>query len=122
MFDAHLQYFAYNNLDGDDFGVGYIGNKEDWIRRVNSWQANDGFDTRFTQEDFDDLDVYDLRGILLAEVEPVDTGWFVTWATEKGDNVAEISKDYQISWKINNLKSDTIPHWLKRLKNTLREQ
>lgn len=123
-FDAHIQYFAYNNLEGDDFAVGYLSTKEDWIERVNAWNRNDGAENRYSAEDWEELDQeQDLRGVCLAEVEPVDAGWFVTWVNDNGDeNVVEITHKYEVSWKINPNKSDSIPQWLKRLKNTIREQ
>ena len=69
MFDAHILYYAYNNIDGDDFGVGYLNNKEQWVDRINSWNENDGNETRYTVEDWDELDCQlDFRGIELAEV------------------------------------------------------
>ena len=122
-FDAQIKYFSYTNEQGDDFAVGYLDNKEGWIERINRWQANDGFAHRFTTEDFEELESDDLRGAVLAVVEPVDAGWFVTWVDDKeNEQMVEISHKYEISWKINNNKSDAIPQWLKRLKNTIREQ
>ena len=122
MFDAHILYYAYNNIDGDDFGVGYLNNKEQWVDRVNSWNENDGNKTRYTIEDWDDLDCQlDFRGIELAEVEPNGDNYLVTWFDKDNENCLEIDPKGEIVWQNNSTKSLSIPRWVKRLKNTMKE-
>lgn len=121
-FDANYKYYAYDNYEGDDFGVGYLSTKAEWIDRINTWQANDGFDHRFTVEDFEELELDDLRGILLADVEPIDKDYLVTWAVYDDEFSILITAKNEFIWQQNPKKSDAIPQWLKRLKNTVREQ
>lgn len=121
-FDKHIQYYAYTNYEGDDFGVGYLDTKEGWIDRVNRWQANDGFDHRFIVEDFEELELVDLRGIMLAEVEPIDKDYLVTWADYDDELCIRITSKSEFIWEKNPKNSTSIPQWLKRLKNTIREQ
>lgn len=122
MFDAHIQYYAYNNKESDDFGVGYIGNKEEWIGRINRWNKNDKLATRVTAEDWDDLDCStDLRGIQLAEVEPVDDSYKVSWDDGDNENSMIIDKNGAISWDNNPQNISSVPRWVTRLKNQLRD-
>lgn len=120
-FDANILYYAYHNEDGDDFGVGYLSNKKQWIERVNSWQENDGFETRFAVEDFEELEHDDLRGISLAVVEPMGKEYLITWVVGDDENCLRISEDWDISWHNNAQKLKSIPQWSKRLKNLLKE-
>jgi len=121
MFDANILYYAYDNLDGDDFGVGYLSNKEAWIERVNSWGRNNGTRSDFTIDDFEELDATDLQGVLLAEVEPIDSDHLVTWVVGEDEFSVQIDKKGDIIWKNNSTKTTSVPRWLSRLKRTLKE-
>lgn len=121
MFEAHIKYFSYNNTQGDEFAVGYLDNKEDWIERINRWQSNDGFETRFTAEQFDELEQDDLRGLELAEVEPDEKGGhIVRWADGDKDFSLSINKKRETSWIENNTKNTTVPRWVSRLIKNLK--
>tara|TARA_B100001250_G_C19462466_1_gene640838 strand:+ start:88 stop:477 length:390 start_codon:yes stop_codon:yes gene_type:complete len=122
MFEAHIQYYAYNNIDDDDFGVGYLGNKQDWVERINRWNWNDGFDERFTVEDWDDLDCqHDFRGCELAEIEPDSDAMLVTWQKSNHSFVIKIEKNGDMKWLENPRSLTTFPRWINRMKTMLRE-
>ena len=68
---------AVGNTQGDGFGCFEDDNgtprvltKQEWIDQLNYYQEADGYDTRYTLEDWDNLDDWDMRGIIL---EPVAT-------------------------------------------------
>lgn len=121
-FDAHIKYFSYNNVEGDDFAVGYLSTKQEWIDRINQWQSNDGFATRFTVEDFEELEIDDLRGVMLAVVEPIGDDHLVSWFDNEDESSIIITAKNEFVWEQNQRNSTAIPQWLKRLKNTIREQ
>lgn len=131
MFDAHIQYYAYNNTKHDDFGVGYIGNKEFWVGIINRWNRNDNLATKkVTLEDWDELDCEtDFRGCQLAEITPDEDGYTVYVVYGEGaeatDETYRISKDYKIIFDENlkdaNGKSPSVPRWVSKLKNQLRD-
>lgn len=121
MFEAHIKYYAYNNIEGDDFGVGRLGNKEFWVRQMNAWNESDGRKDRFLVENWDEFDVdQDMRGCQLAEVAPDDGDNLVTWSDKNKDNTVRISKKGEITWEENQSKLVTVPRWVNRLKTTLR--
>jgi hypothetical protein len=122
-FDAHIQYFSYNNVQGDDFAVGYLDNKDGWVERINRWQANDGFDTRFTIQEWDELEQDDFRGLELAEVEPDENGGFnVAWTDGKADYSLNIDSKSEISFIGENEKPASVPRWFKKLAKTIKNQ
>lgn len=122
MFDAHIRYYAYDNLEGDEFGVGYLGNKEWWIDIINRWNKNEGDKNVFTIEDWDELDVtHDFRGIQIAEVVPDGDDLIVTYSKNDVDDSVRINKKHEVSWEENNTGSTIIPRWISRLKTTIRE-
>lgn len=122
MFDAHIEYFCYNNVEGDEFQVGHLGNKDNWVSLMNGWNRNDGRKQKYTIEDWDDLDQdEDLRGCQLAEVIADEKDYVVSWATEEGINVIRISHKNGIVWEENNTGADSVPRWVNRLKNTIRD-
>ena len=117
------QYYAYNNIDDDDFGVGWIGTKKDWVERVNRFNRNDGMSSSATVKGWDELDCKkDFRGIELAVVEPDGLGsYIVRWSDKKGDKTAIIDNSWKIAWASNKDQTATVPRWINRLKNTLKE-
>lgn len=121
MFDANIQLYAYNNTEGDDFGVGYLGNKEFWVGLVNRWNKEDGKKARYTAETFDSIDADDFRGCVLAEVEPDHEGYVVTWYSGDTEYIIDI-KGSEFVWEQNDSGSVSVPQWVRRLKNQLREQ
>ncbi len=122
MFDAHIQYYAYNNVDDDDFGVGYLGNKKDWVERINRWNRNDGRDETVVVEEWDDLDCkLDFRGIQLAEIEPNGDGVLVTWATKNRSYTISVAKNGDVAWVQNPNNAPSVPRWVNRMKTMLRE-
>lgn len=121
MFDAHIQYFCYNNLEGDDFEVGHLGNKESWVHLMNTWNRNDNIKTRYTVEEWDELTSDDLRGCVLAEVVPDDQDFVVTWYDELTESSAIIKRDGKIIRENSDLQTTSVPHWLSRLKKQLLE-
>jgi len=122
MFDAHIQYYSYNNLQGDDFGVGYLGNKEFWVHLMNGWNRNDDRKDRYHVADWDEFDCeLDLRGCILAEVEPEDQEYLVTWLDNLGEYAVRIKQDGKLVWENEPEKVSSIPRWVNRLKNQLRE-
>lgn len=122
MFDAHIQYYAYNNLEGDDFGVGYLGNKEDWVRRVNAWGRNEGSKQNWTAEEWEDIDTEAFMGVQLAEVEPDQADLLVTWCEKSQDNVVRITKKHEVIWEENATKSPLVPRWVNRLQKMIKEK
>ena len=68
---------AIGNTQGDDFGVFdddeqkvyRVMSQQDWIDKFNSWQEADGNDYRYTLDDWDNLDDWDRRGVILEEVK-----------------------------------------------------
>lgn len=118
-FDAHIRYYAYNNVDGDEFGVGMIGSKADWVERVNRWAQEDGKQGDFTVEDFEDLELSDLRGIQLSEIEPIDKDFLATWVVGDDEFSVRITQKSEFLWQQNPKKLASVPRWLKRLKTTL---
>lgn len=134
MFDAHILYYAYNNTEGDEFGVGYLGNKEFWVHLINGWNRNDNNKHRVKVEDWDELEpLSDLRGCELAEVEPDDDGYLITWIANPqspAPNMVEeqirVNSDWSMEWvhglkSVETGKAPSIPRWANRLKNQLRE-
>lgn len=124
MFDAHILFYAYNNLEDDDFGVGYLGNKQEWVERINRWNRNDNIDTEYTIEEWDELDCEsDFRGCQLAEIEPDENGGYIVTYVDKND---EIVLHFDKSWKIveDSLtqKVPSVPKWTARLKNTMKNK
>lgn len=123
MFDGHIQYYAYNNLEGDDFGVGYLGNKEFWVGMVNRWAKEDGKQIKYTNEMFDEIRTEDFRGCLLAEVEYDNLGTYnVVWFDDDNENAIQINGKWEILWTNNPQSISSIPRWATRLKNILKEQ
>ena len=121
MFEAHIMYYSYNNTQGDEFAVGYLNNKEDWIERINRWQSNDGFTTRFTAEQFEELEIDDLRGCELAEVEPNENGGhIVRWSDGKADYSLNLDKKGEVSFIGEDEKPTSVPRWIKRLAKALK--
>lgn len=119
-FDAHIRYYAYNNTDGDEFGVGMLGSKEDWVGRINRWAQEDGNEGEFNVQDWEELDFQnDFRGVLLAEVEPIDKDYLVTWVAYEDEFAVRITQKGDFIWEQNPKKLTTIPRWLKRCKTTL---
>jgi hypothetical protein len=117
MFDTHIQYFCYNNTEGDEFGVGHLGNKEFWLHLINSWNRNDGRKERVHLDDWDELDYsYDLRGCVLAEVVPDDQEYTVFWLDDQeNENMVRITHDNKLVWENEPDKSSSIPRWVNRL-------
>lgn len=58
-------FTSISNTQGDSFGVGITQTKQGWIDILNSWQESDGFETRYKIEDWDDLEDFDFRGVVL---------------------------------------------------------
>lgn len=121
MFDSHIRFFAYDNVEGDDFGVGYLGNKEWWVSIINRWNLNDGNELQYTPEEWEDLSIDDFRGLKIAEVVPDGDGYLVTWTDGTNDNVIEIDKNSKYNWVENNTQSTSVPRWVSRLKNMIKE-
>lgn len=121
MFDAHILYYAYDNVQGDDFGVGYLGNKEFWVHVMNGWQRNDGIKHRYTIEEWDDLDCeYDFRGCILAEIVPDDGNYIVSWSDGSHDFSVIIDSKWNISWEDSINGGKRIPAWVNKLKSQIK--
>lgn len=121
MFETNILYYAYDNEDGDDFGVGYLDNKEAWVSRVNSWGRQDGARHDFTAESWDKVHQTNLRGCELAKVTPDNDGYLVTWADGDSENSMRINKKSEVSWVTNPKKVASVPRWVTRLKSAIRE-
>lgn len=121
MFDAHIQYYAYDNTEEDDFGVGYLGNKEFWVHLINSWSRNANITKRWKVEQWDDIDQDFFSGCILAEIEPDGKDYIVTWVDKTKDYVVRISGN-SLTWEPSSTKLASIPRWINRLKNQLKEQ
>jgi len=121
MFVSHIQYYAYDNTEGDEFGVGYLGSKEYWIQLINHWNRNDGIKTRYTAEQWEDVLPDHYRGCVLAEVEPSSEDYLVTWTNKGKDYVVRIGSNNKLTWDSNETKLPSIPRWINRLKNQLRD-
>lgn len=122
VFEAHILYYAYDNVDGDDFGVGYIGNLEDWVERVNRWGRQDGTRHDFTVESWDEVTTDNLRGCLLAEAEPDGEDYIVSINEAvyriKSDNTVENTPQL---FDTKTGKPVPVPRWVTRLKNAIKE-
>jgi hypothetical protein len=121
VFDTNILYYAYDNTDGDDFGVGYLDNKQTWVERVNTWGRQDGARHDFKLDDFHELDYGNLRGCKLAEVVPDEQTFLVTWLVDKNENSIRIDHKGDFIWENNPSKSSSIPKWVHRLKRTIKE-
>jgi hypothetical protein len=122
MFDSNILYYSYNNVEGDDFAVGYLGNKEYWVHLMNSWNRNDGRKDRYHPEDFDEFDtIFDLRGCVLAEIVPDHEDYVIFWANDTEEYEIRMDKDGKFSWE----SGDTlpaVPRWVSSLKNRLKDR
>lgn len=71
---------AVGNTQGDSFGVFdddeqkvyRVMSQQDWIDQFNSWQEADGYEHRYKLDDWDNLDDWDRRGVILEEVKLVN--------------------------------------------------
>jgi hypothetical protein len=123
MFDANIQYYCYKNEADDDFGVGYLGNKEFWTDLINIWQRNDGNKHRYIVEEFEELSpIADMRGCLLAEIVPDGKDFVVSWVDEDNEFSLKIKHGNETVWENNPKENVSIPRWINRLKNQLRNQ
>lgn len=122
MFDAHIQYYSYGNIEGDDYMIGLFGNKEFWIDLINRWKLQDGNKDKYTLEDWDELEcATDFRGIQLAAIEPDGKDILVHWADGDDENTMRISDKNVITWENNPQNKTSTPRWITRLKNAMRE-
>jgi len=62
------KYKSVSNTQGDSWGVGLVMTKEEWLEQLNQWQEADGLTHRYKIEDWDTLDDFDLRGVVLEKV------------------------------------------------------
>jgi len=115
-------YFAYDNLEGDEFGVGYLSTKTDWVDRTNSWGRQDGNRHDFTEKSWDSIYPTNLRGCVLAKVESDNSAFLVTWKADNKENTVRISNKGEFSWENNSAKSSSIPRWMNRLKKAIKEK
>lgn len=116
----NTQYYAYDNIEGDDFGVGYAGNKEDWIRRINQWNRNEKVNQVRTVDEWEELTIKDFRGMQIAEVVSENGDRIVTWAKDNKESSVKINKKDEVSWLENNTRSTSVPRWMNRLKKTVK--
>lgn len=127
MSDTHIQYYSYGNTQGDGFGTMCLSNKKEWVRHLNRYQESDGEEHRYTVEEWDKLDSVDWRDILIAEVIQDDTEDFVlrefvvNWIDGNNKNSVRITHNNQLVWENNPGNSLSVPKWISRLKNLLRE-
>lgn len=122
MFDAHILYYSYGNVEGDDFCIGLFGNKAFWVDMMNRWNRNDGIKTVYAAEDWEELDCgTDLRGCQLAEIERDHEDILVSWADNGEENSMRISAKNAITWENNPQNKTSVPRWVSRLKATMRE-
>ncbi len=118
MFDAHILYYSYGNIEGDDFCIGLFGNKDFWVGMVNRWNQNENIKAKHTVKDWDDLD---LRGCQLAKIEPDDKDILVRWSDRNEENAMRITNKNVITWENNPHNKTTTPRWISRLKSVMRE-
>jgi len=120
MFDAHILYYSYGNIEGDDFCIGLFGNKAFWADIVNRWNRNDGIKSSYTVESFDELDCEgELRGCQLAEIERDDKDILVRWDDRGEENAMRITSKNVITWENNPQNKTSVPRWISRLKSVM---
>jgi hypothetical protein len=128
MSDTNIQYYCYNNKQGDDFGVGYIGNKEFWVGIINRWNKNErsfpGFKGKITSGNWEELKCNtDFRGCELAKIVPSEEGsvkYKIYWNDGRAENSAVVAKDGTVSWENNPQNNPSVPRWISNLKKQLR--
>lgn len=121
MFDANIMFYAYDNAEGDDFGVGYLGNKQWWTDIVNRWGKQDGKRHDFKLDDFHDIPADSLRSCQLAEVVRDEQTFLVTWFIGQARNSVRMNHKGEFSWENNPTKNPSVPRWINRLKRAIKE-
>ncbi len=122
MFDAHILYYSYDNIEGDEYCIGLFGNKQFWINLINRWEISDGKKIKHTIEEWDELDTRkEFRGCQLAELEPDGKDYLVRWVEQDKENEMRISPKTGITWENNPQNKTSVPRWITRLKTAMKE-
>lgn len=114
-FYSNILYYSYDNEQGDSFGTDRLYDRAGWIEQLNDWQEVDEAEHRYNIYEWEELDSFDFRGAMLAEVEANDDGWSVSWGEESS---AFINSKGDISFE-NGIRDLQSIKWIYNLQKEL---